>query len=345
MKGILKIASRVILAIVSICLFSSSVWAGCSGSTVTSQFTPANISISKSTPIGQVVSSATVTVTVTCTSAGAPSGQTLWRLNYTPQNSLVSSSLSQGVFNTSMPGLGYRMYGTTGTVIKPTSYGTNGGDNFGTGGTGANQGVPLNSTNSFQFRLELVRTDTSLSAGTFSSSLVRFGYQYASGGKAGCPESSQDSGCTAQFGAEITSPVQFQFIAPMCTVSNDQRTLEVTLPDIQAVSFTGVGTSLGETPLNINLSNCVTQTNVVMTMNGTADSQPSVLKTNGQASGIGVQVLNGGSPVVLNSPLAIGNVGDDTNMVIPLSFKYYQTMPNISVGNISATSTITFTYN
>ena len=109
------------------------VFAKCTGTVSTTPFSPASVTINKNTPVGQVVSSATVTLNVVC-DATSSNGERGWRMNYTPQAPLVATSLGQGTFATSMAGLGFRMYTNVGGLIAPTSYGTNGGDNFYPGG-------------------------------------------------------------------------------------------------------------------------------------------------------------------------------------------------------------------
>ncbi|WJV38360.1 fimbrial protein [Raoultella terrigena] len=329
---------RLIYTTVALFCLSGYALAYCSGTTVTSPFLPAVVSISKNTPVGQVVSSATVTLTVTCTSAGVDSSNQ-WTMNYTPKAPLVATSLGQGTFATGMSGLGYRMYTPSGALITPTSYGTNGGDNFGPNGClGGLCHTPADSTNTYIFSLELVRTDLNLTSGTFSNSLMSFGYQYGNGG---CP-----GACTLAFGSEVTSPVQFNFIPPMCTVANSSLT--VTLPTIKTSDLNTIGATAGGTPFSIGLADCVLQTGVVMSMNGTTDGVSSVLKNTGTASGVGVQLLNGGvngSPLILNSAMDMGNVGLNTTMTIPLAANYYQIGQLVGSGTVLATSTVTFTYN
>lgn len=334
----LTVCFRLIYTSVALFFCIGNAQAYCSGTTVTSPFLPAVVNISKNTPIGQVVSSATVTLTVTCTSSGVDASNQ-WTMNYTPKSPLVSTSLGQGTFATSMPGLGYRMYTPSGSLIRPTSYGTNGGDNFGPNGClGGSCHTPANSTNTYIFRLDLVRTDLSLTSGTFSSSLVSFGYQFGNGGCTG--------GCTNAFGSEVTSPVQFNFIPPMCTLLN--TSLTVALPTINTSDLNSIGATAGRTPFSLDLQDCVLQTEVVMTMSGTTDGVASVLKNTGTASGVGVQLLNGGvngMPLELNSAIDMGNVGSNTTMRIPLAASYYQTGQNAGAGTVLAISTVTFTYN
>ncbi len=165
------------LLVVFLLMFTGGeVLANCSGVTSTSPFTPSVVKINKATPVGQVVSSAVVTLTVTCDATNGVGGG--WAMNYTPQSPIQTGQMVLNAYGTSMPGLGYQMFGTNGQLIKPTAYGTNGGDNFGPGGMGPGNMAALSSTSTYQFTLNLVRTSTALTSGTFSDSLVRFGYQF-----------------------------------------------------------------------------------------------------------------------------------------------------------------------
>lgn len=155
---------------------------------------------------------------MTCNGANVNNANYGWMMNYTPQMPIQSGQMILNAYGTSLPGLGYRMYMPDGTLIQPTSYGTNGGANFGPGYTfgGTVAQTPLTSTTSYQFKLDLVRTSTSLISGTFSDSLVRFGYQFFFNPNSGCPEGSTEPPCTSQFGPEITTPVVFHFVNLTC---------------------------------------------------------------------------------------------------------------------------------
>ncbi len=321
----------------------SPAWASCSGSTSTSAFTPASVAISKNTGIGQVVASATVTVQVTCTTAGSYNASYGWRLNYTPTSPLVSTSIGQGTYATSMSGLGFRMYLPDGTLITPTTYGTNGGDNFGLNSSGSfcrGSGLSCkltNNTYTFVFRIDLVRTATTLTSGTFSSSLVTFGFQ----------DNYTGAGNGNLLGSETTSPVTFVFTTPSCTVTTSSASQAITLPSVLSSTFASVGSTAGASAFSVDLVNCITQTAVTMTVSGTVDTVQSVLKNTGTAQGIGVQLLNGGaagSALALNSAIAVGNVGAGTSMSIPMAAQYYR-LGTVGAGSVVAVATVTLTYN
>lgn len=327
-----------VLCLLGLLAISGETWATCTGTTTTSPFTPAVVLINKNTPVGQVVSSATVTLNVTCNSTnGVGRG---WAMNYTPQAPINSSQMTLNAYGTSLAGLGYQMFGTNGQLIKPTTYGTNGGDNFGPGGMGPANLAGFTSTSTYQFKLDLVRTSTALTSGTFSDSLVRFGYQ---DGNYACPSAIGQAGnCTTQFGNEITTPVVFHFVNPACTITTDTANQVVTLPKASTNDFASVGATAKPTDFKISLENCVAQTVVSMQLDGTTQS-PTVLATSGSARGVGVQLLRNGTPVTFGQMMSIGNVGNATTMDIPLTARYYRTGA-MSGGNVVSEAFIMMSY-
>ncbi len=332
-----------IIVLLGLLVASGQSLATCTGTVSTSPFTPALVLINKNTPVGQVVSSATVTLNVSCTPSGTTSQG--WAMNYTPQQPIQAGQMLLNSYGTSMAGLGYRMYGTNGVLIRPTTYGTNGGDNFGPGGMGPAHPAAPTSTETYQFKLDLVRTNTSLTSGTFSDSLVRFGYQkYDSGGTPnGCPEGPPNSViCTQQFGDEVTSPVTFQFVNPSCTITAGTANQAVTLPTALTSDFVAVGTTAKPTDFTISLENCVTETIASMQLDGTTVA-PTVLANTGSASGVGIQVTQNGSPITFGQALNLGNVGSSQTMDVPMIARYYRTGA-MSGGNVASVATISMSY-
>ncbi|WP_316153307.1 fimbrial protein [Cupriavidus sp. BIC8F] len=186
-----------------------------------------------------------------------------------------------------------------------------------------------------------MRTSNALTSGTFSNSLMRFGYQDSGTGASG------PGPATAQFGDEITSPVTFQFIAPSCTLSAGTANQVITLPKIGNSALPSVGATAGATGFMLNLENCVTQSVVTLTVGGTTETVSSVLQNNGSAQGVGLQLLNGGAngtPLPLNANVAMGNVGTATAMGIPLGVRYYR-LDTVGPGTVSSVATVNFDYN
>lgn len=324
------------VALCALLSIPGAVFATCTGTVSTTPFSPASVTINKNTPVGQVVSSATVTLNVVCDGTSA-NGERGWRMNYTPQAPLVATSLGQGTFATSMAGLGFRMYTNVGGLIAPTSYGTNGGDNFYPGGWGPGGYAALISNTTYTFRLDLVRTDTSLKSGSFSDSLIRFGYQYWKSGY--CPEGKD---CTRQFGNQVTTPVDFQFVDPTCSITTGSANQTVVLDDAAATELPATGSTARPKDFNVSFDKCTAATAVRLRMDGTA-AAPTVLANAGSAAGVGVQLLFKGAPLPLNTTFEVGNSGVNQTLDVPFQARYYRTGA-ITGGSVSSVATLTATY-
>lgn len=130
-----------------------------------------------------------------------------------------------------------------------------------------------------------------------------------------------------------------------CSVNN--TVINVSLDDAVIADFKGVGSTAKPKDFNIGL-NCDAGTNVKLTLDGNSAGPAGVLSLNAgehQASGIGIQVLNGTTPVVLGNQLDLGTAGKAGDMQIPLVAQYYQTDASIVAGLTNATATFTMVYN
>ncbi|HEX4503368.1 MAG TPA: fimbrial protein [Scandinavium sp.] len=123
--------------------------------------------------------------------------------------------------------------------------------------------------------------------------------------------------------------------------------------NILASSF---GTTVGTTPSNgqntQNLGlNCDAGANVNVSLSGTQNpdvSTTSVLALTGQgdagvATGVGVQLLYNGTPLVLNNRivLKLSSGGQET---FPLTARYYQTKTAVTTGSANTSATLNLTY-
>ncbi|MGU3523330.1 fimbrial protein [Enterobacteriaceae bacterium C23F] len=136
-----------------------------------------------------------------------------------------------------------------------------------------------------------------------------------------------------------------------CSISTP--TLTFPIGDILASSF---GTSVGSTPSgaqntqNLGL-NCDAGANINVSLQGTQNpdvSTTSVLALTGQgsadvASGVGVQLVYNGSPLVLNNRIVLKKSagGQET---FPITARYYQTKTAVTVGKANASATLDLTY-
>lgn len=123
--------------------------------------------------------------------------------------------------------------------------------------------------------------------------------------------------------------------------------------DVLASKFSGsVGTipSGAQNTQNLGL-NCDAGANINVTLQGTQNpdvSTTSVLALTGQgntdvATGVGVQLLYNGTPLVLNNRIILKQSagGQET---FPITARYYQTKTSISTGKANASATLDLTY-
>ncbi|KFC81317.1 fimbrial protein [Buttiauxella agrestis] len=97
--------------------------------------------------------------------------------------------------------------------------------------------------------------------------------------------------------------------------------------------------------------NCDVNANVNVTMSGTQNpdtTNTSVLKLSNQgsagvASGIGVQLVYGSTPLTLNSTIFL-KTATSTATSLPLIARYYQTKSTVTTGDASSSATLTLTY-
>lgn len=133
------------------------------------------------------------------------------------------------------------------------------------------------------------------------------------------------------------------FITPSCSLVTNP--IDVVLPTVATGAFTGVGSTSGTTPFQINLA-CPTGVAVTKITMHTAlpDSHPGVVQPAGAgyAAGIGVRVLDGGmNPVTFETQMA---VTPNATTSIPYYAQYFQTDPAVTGGNVKATVTFDIFY-
>ena len=129
-------------------------------------------------------------------------------------------------------------------------------------------------------------------------------------------------------------------MTPSCTVDTGSRNIVVQLGQVARKGFTGVGSTAGARPFNIQL-NCsagVAASNTIfLRMDATPDpsGQQGVLQVvqgAGAATGVGIQVLDGSSTGVKFGEDALVGPSKDGSYVLPFTARYYQTAPNVTAG-------------
>ncbi|CAM2177177.1 major type 1 subunit fimbrin (pilin) [Paraburkholderia sacchari] len=153
------------------------------------------------------------------------------------------------------------------------------------------------------------------------------------------------------FAVDATLNFTGDILQPSCDIDSSTANQTVPLGTAPIMDFAAVGSTSNPKGFYLSLVNCAAGTNVTMTVAGTMDTVPSVLKNIGTATQVGVQILQAGSvgattgtPVTLNSAVNLGVVGSSNAMTVPLVAQFYR-LGTLTAGTVSATATVNFTYN
>lgn len=136
-------------------------------------------------------------------------------------------------------------------------------------------------------------------------------------------------------------------VAPStCTLS--KTSINVPLGNISVTKFSKIGSTAGDKSFDVGL-NCDKNARIYVSLTGTQNkdtTEKSVLALtgNGNAQGIGVQLLYGGSPLTLGSSLSLKTSTAGGVETLPFTARYYQTQSAVIAGTGNSTATLTFTY-
>ncbi|WP_261151709.1 fimbrial protein [Serratia quinivorans] len=132
--------------------------------------------------------------------------------------------------------------------------------------------------------------------------------------------------------------------------SLNSTSINVPLGDVAATKFTGIATTAGDKSFDLGLS-CDKDARINVSLAGTQNtdtSETSVLALTsagqtGTASGVGVQLLYGGTPLKINNNILLKTSagGQET---LPFTARYYQTLADISAGLANSSATLNITY-
>jgi|UPI0007ABF35A type 1 fimbria pilin len=163
----------------------------------------------------------------------------------------------------------------------------------------------------------------------------------------------QNPTATAVYGGVIAvstffTSTQINVKTASCRVTNSN--IVVKLPTTSAQSLATVGSTQGATAFTIPLV-CDANINLHYSIDGPADpaNAPGVLANgsgSGMATGVGVQILQGGSPVTLGAVMDAGikTSSDNQSISIPMVARYYKTSQVVSSGLVNAVATFSMTY-
>jgi type 1 fimbria pilin len=132
--------------------------------------------------------------------------------------------------------------------------------------------------------------------------------------------------------------------------SLNSTSINVPLGDVAASKFTGIATTAGDKSFDVGLScdkNARINVSLAATQN-TDTTETSVLALTGAgqtgtATGIGVQLLYGGTPLKINNNVALktSTGGQET---LPFTARYYQTQAAVGAGLANSSATLNITY-
>ncbi|WP_159875015.1 fimbrial protein [Aquitalea denitrificans] len=254
--------------------------------------------------------------TISCT-------ESTWSWDVAPQLPVVN-----GIFPTSVAGLGLKISSTTGvwpllSLSKSSTFASN-----------------------YNITVELIKTGEITANGTLSNVLGEYRIQPSK-----------------QLVAQVlwASPVLIQAKVPTCAVNTSNITVSLLNPSTS--TFRGIGYTFGNRPFQIGLT-CTggslnTSTNTYITFTdanqpGNISSTLSLASGSGAASGLGLQILNNGTPIGYGPD---SNAAGNTNQwkvaniaqgvssyVIPLSVRYIQTGGTVTPGLVTGRATFTMSY-
>lgn len=221
------------------------------------------------------------------------------------------------VYTTSIAGVGVKVYGSYFTA--PYS------DNL-TVPSGGTWGFPSDENYAITF----------IYLGGSSSGTISFGTPMATYSRGGYT--------VAKF--NITGSSNFNKVA--CSLNS--TSINVPLGDVAATKFTGIATTAGDKSFDLGLS-CDKDARINVSLAGTQNtdtSETSVLALTsagqtGTASGVGVQLLYGGTPLQINNNILLKTSagGQET---LPFTARYYQTLTDIGSGLANSSATLNITY-
>lgn len=144
----------------------------------------------------------------------------------------------------------------------------------------------------------------------------------------------------------ITGNSNFTKVA--CSLNS--TSINVPLGDVFATKFTGIASTAGDKSFDLGL-NCDKDARINVSLAATQNSDTSetsvlALTSAGQtgtASGVGVQLLYGGTPLKINNNILLKTSagGQET---LPFTARYYQTLTDVGVGLANSSATLNITY-
>ncbi|QGR68431.1 fimbrial protein [Yersinia intermedia] len=305
-----KISILSLLAIVGVIL-SVNVYAACPAKGTSTGTVTFGTQTVTSTAVGGLIATKTVSI---------GSGNILnivGTLYYNLTRFTSLSSLGNGIYDTNIPGIGIRVYvaNTSSANMFPKEEVRN--------GTGYTQPAP--------YIVELYKTAASVQSGIITTGQIA--------------TLSCGSPSTNIYNAINLSAVTI--VDSACTVNSSDIT--VPIGNVNSSIFTTVGSTSNATAFTIPLTCPSSGVQVKMQLDGnTVNGSTTALSlnnsgTDGAASGYGVQIITGSSPIVIGTPTAVATTTSG-QVSIPLKARYIKTSAISNGGVANSTATFTMTY-
>ncbi|PUX68597.1 fimbrial protein [Cronobacter sakazakii] len=299
--------------------------ASCTAPMMPNTVSVAYVAVSSTLPVGATIPGTDELVSIHGSCNGY-SGQPIIACYYGSGNEV---SGMPGVYETGVEGIGISLMNDKGQRIIG-------------GGVGCDtRNTPLgyvssdgNNTFDFTVTLALVKTSTTIYSGSLEQAQTVFGVGVYNQTGIGAPN-------TIAYAGDITYKT--------VTCSVDRNNLSVTLGNVPASVFTGVGSSSGWSSFEVNATcNDPVQVGVkVSSANGYASTEPSVINLTsepGVASGIGVQMTLFRQNIDFDHYTFVASLRPNSTLNIPFAVQYYQTADTVTPGVANAVATITVSY-
>lgn len=276
-----------------------------------------NITVQRDMPVGQTIATSTVAGTGQKIGSCAGGGYSYDQFTYLSKTTTGISN----VFATNIPGVGIKLGTTDGTYFWP----------YPTPSVGYYYSGNLGIYEYSGATVSLIKTGN-ITSGTLQSGLI--GRSYFDDGR-DYFEISLNGGSVTQVACSITTP-----------------NVNVPLVPALASSFTGINSTKGDYPFTIGLScDAGARINASLSFNQNPDTtNTSVIKLSnagaaGIATGVGIQLLYGSTPLQNNNNIVLKtSSGGQEFPAGAFTARYFQTKSTVTTGNANATATLNLTY-
>ncbi len=246
----------------------------------------------------------------------------------------IDSGITYSVFNTGTPGVGFIM------ALKPSAASSYIPVPVSTPYVVlANNGTPRGLSMTMDLKIKFITT-APLSVGNINvpSLLATGGYVLGSTGNTIGQAFSDISGYTITVTANT------------CSVDVGSTNQMVTLDNVIGNDLPAVGSTAKDKTFNVLLS-CQTDVRILAQMNGTPNPDTGadgVLQVSypgmpGTSSGVGIQILNGSTPMPIGTNMLV-KMSPGGQESIPFTARYYRTLENVTAGTANAIATLNINY-